>query len=969
MNKLLTKIAGLSIGLAMAIGVGVAVGSNSKEAAPVHATTIGTTYTVSSTAATSITNNGMYVLKSNADANGFAGTIASNWAQTTTTSNSYFILKAVGSTSSFTLEDYDGTNGYIYCSAAKKISWHATSKTTFKLMTGKKTTSISNAVGNNTVGTLQYNSSGGFRPYTSATGADAQLFAVSQASVAAYVAGNSSVDANSEYTAIVKKTSDDSTVSGTITYVYTPSEGAVLSSPTPDAQGKGTNTTGKFTASHSGKVTISATLSGYTITSKTVTVNSSDPYINLTLTSGSSAYTGQTVTITSEYGNGVAGLNWSVQSGSVTSPSGTNSGYTAKIAGSTGTLTIRATDTGSSLYSEVSVSVIKTAFNTSPAATASVAEGKTTTLSAALNSGGTINWESDDTDVATVSTTGASVTVTGIAEGTATITARSADDTSVYAECEVTVNPAPSEVVITAENIENFGASYTERNWTYGSGTSAISGKIKAYKNSSNIQVNSNNSCYVYNTDAIKGYITGITFTKVSGTKALTCYVGTDVISSNPETGGSSNTTYTWSFDAEDHYTYFRVSTEDSSGAIVASAITITYQKVQTVDPTGIHLDDSSTINMDTYGYGRRRLIATVEPFNANDKTVTWGTSDSSVVTIADGVLTAVGVGTTTIYATTVNYVSDVETPDLKASVTVNVTEALYKKATFVPTSTSAATQTDDYLPDGSVSLSASSAGTFDNDKHAIQLAGGKDVTFTISGYEGMKISGIDIIVSSNGAAGSGSLSVTGGTTSIFEIETATFSDPTWNGAYDANPCDLYRATTEYVVGSGETVKFSFSATANSLYVHSVAIRYLDYSLEQWCENFLAQITCSGGTPGSITDDSNWDDLGIAFLELDESLQSIAKNATANKDSESVIEQAMARYDLIIRKYGIGTGSGQHDEFIGRFGVGTVNGPLNSYKMLLSGSSAATTIVVIVISSIAAVAIGGYFFFRRRKEQ
>lgn len=962
MNKLFSKIAGLSIGLAMAIGVGVAVGSNSKEAAPAHATTIGTTYTVSSTAATSITNNGMYVLKSNADANGFTGTIASNWAKTTTTSSSYFILKAVGSTSSFTLEDYDGTNGYIYCSAAKKIAWHASSKTTFKLMTGKKTTSISNAVGNDTVGTLQYNSSGGFRPYTSATGADAQLFAVSQASVAAYVAGNSSVDANSEYTATVKKTSDDSTVSGTITYVYTPSEGAVLSSPTPDAQGKGTNTTGKFTASHSGKVTISATLSGYTITSKTVTVNSSDPYINLTLTSGATAYTGQTVSISADYGNGVAGLNWSIQSGSVTSPSGTNSGYTAKIAGSTGTLTIRATDTGSSLYSEVSVSVTKTAFTTSPAATATVAEGKTTTLSAALNSGGTINWTSDDTGVATVTATGGSVTVTGVTEGTATITATSADDTSVYAECDVTVTAAPSEVVITAENIENFSNSYTERNWTYGSGTSAISGKIKAYKNSSNIQVNSNNSCYVYNTDAIKGYITGITFTKVSGSKELTCYVGTSAITSNPSSGGSANTTYTWSFDPNDHYTYFRVSTEDSNGAIVASAITITYQKVQTVNPTGITLDDSSTVNMDSYGYGRRRLTATVEPFNANDKTVTWGTSDSSVVTVENGVLTPTGVGTTTVYATTANFVSDVQTPDLKVSVTVNVTEALYRKATFVPTSTSAATQTDDYLPDGSVSVTAETAGQYDNDKHAIQLASGKDVIFTISGYAGMKISGIDLVVSSNGAAGSGALTVTAGSTQIFAIASAAFSDETWNGAYDANACDLYRATTEYVVEDNETIKFAFSASANSLYVHSVAIRYLDYSLEQWCESFLTTITCDG--VGSITDDSKWDDLGLEFLDLSEELRNLAAAATANKDSESIIEQAMARYDLIIRKYG----TSAHDEFIGRFGPGTVNGPLGSALISKLVSSSGTSIAIIAISAVSLAAIGGYFLFRKKKE-
>ena len=239
--------------------------------------------------------------------------------------------------------------------------------------------------------------------------------------------------------------------------MFTPSEGAVLSSPTPDAQGKGTNTTGKFTASHSGKVTISATLLGYTITSNTVTVNSSDPYINLTSTSGANAYTGQTVNITSEYGNGVTGLTWTVQSGSISGAATTsNSGYSAKISNTAGTLTIRATDTGSALYNEVSVTVTKTAFTTSPAASASVAEGKTTTLSAVLNSGGTINWDSDDHSVATVS----AGVVTGVAAGTATITAQSADDTSVTATCTVTVTEAPSEVGITYSSYsENVPAS------------------------------------------------------------------------------------------------------------------------------------------------------------------------------------------------------------------------------------------------------------------------------------------------------------------------------------------------------------------------------------------------------------------------------------------------------------------------------------------------------------------------------
>ena len=939
MNKLFTKIVGTCLGLAMAVGTGVAVANGSKEAVPVHAAD--TTYTFTSKSWADSTSSWT------SDKNG--GQLTSGQGVQVTTTYSGAGAHTKSSISNITAIEFT------YCTNASK-----------------GVGSISVTIGSNTAVTYSVTKNGGTTARTtSQTYATPQSGVVTfevtcttnsiyvaavkittQSTVAASINGANSVDVGTQWapTSITEDVSGN-TVSGA-TYAFAASGGAVISSSN--------TTTGAFTCSAAGTVTVSASKTGYAIASKTVTVNSSDPYINLTLTSGATAYTGQTVSITSEYGNGVAGLSWSVQSGSISGTATTsNSGYSAKISNTAGTLTIRATDTGSALYSEVSVTVTKTAFTTSPAATASVAEGKTTTLTAVLNSGGTINWISDDTDVATVS----AGVVTGVEVGTATITATSADDSTVSASCTVTVTEAPSEIVITQAEISGFTNSYKEYDWTYGTGTNAISGKIKAYKNSSNIQMNHNNTCYIYNTDAVKGYITGITFTKVSGTTDLTCWVGTSALSSDPASGGSTNTTYTWSFDAEDHYTYFRVATSGSTGARVASAITITYQKVSTVDPTGITLDDSSAINMDTYGYGRRRLSATVEPFNANDKTVTWGTSDSSVVTVADGVLTATGVGTATVYATTVNYVSDIATPELKAGVTVHVAEALYKKATFVPTSTSDATQADDYLEDGSVSLSATSAGSWNNDKSAIQLTSGKDVTFTISGYAGMKISGVDLIVSSNGNAGSGALTVTAGTTDILEIDAA-FNDESWNGAYDANACDLYKATTEYVVKTGETIKFAFSASVNSLYIHSVAIRYLDYSLEQWCENFLDTITCDG--VGSITSDSDWDDLGIAFLDLNDDLKTLAAKATANKDSDSVIEQAMARYDLIIRKYG----TSAHDDFIGRFGVGTVNGPLNSSKVVLGNFvDANATSIIVIISLIGLTAIGGYFFLRKRKEQ
>ena len=742
------------------------------------------------------------------------------------------------------------------------------------------------------------------------------------------------------------------TVTG-VTFAFAASGGATLTAQDP--------ATGAFTSSTAGTVVVSGTKSGYTITSKTVTVVDNTPFINLTRTSAEDAYTGQTVSITASFGNGVTDLNWTVQSGSVTGATSSDSGYSAKIAGSTGTLTIRATDTGSALYSEVSVNVTKTAFTTSPS-NASVAEGKTTALSATLNSGGTINWSSSDNTVATV----AAGVVTGVEEGSATITAQSVDDTSVTATCTITVTEAPGEIVVTSAEIANFANSYAERDWTYGSGTSAISGKIKAYKNGDNIQLNHNNICYFYNTDAVPGYITGITFTKVSGTTDLTAWVGDEVLSSDPAEGGTTNTTYTWSFNAEDKHSYFRVATSGSTGARVFSSLTITYEKISLVDATSITINDKTPISMDTYGYGKRNLTATVGPVNARDKTVTWGTTNSSVVTVSNGVLTPVGVGDATVYATAVGYVSDQATPDLKDSVTVHVTQALYKKATFTPTSTTTLTQGDDYLSGGSASLSATSAGSWNSDKSAIQLGAGKDVSFTISGYANMQITGIDMVVSSNGNAGSGSLSVTAGTTNVLTIETAAFEDSSWNGAYDANPVQLYRDITDYVVKDAETIVFAFSASVNSLYIHSVSIRYLDYHLESWCENFLDQITCDG--VGSITDDSKWDDLGIEFLNLDEDLRNIAAEATANKDSDSVIEQAMARYDLILRKYGIGTGAGQHEDFIERFGVGKVNGPLSIVQTVFKTNEASSTIAVVVVSMIGLSAVGGFFFLRKRKE-
>ena len=66
----------------------------------------------------------------------------------------------------------------------------------------------------------------------------------------------------------------------------------------------------------------------------------------------------------------------------------------------------------------------------------------------------------------------------------------------------------------------------------------------------------------------------------------------------------------------------------------------------------GISLNKTSTTL--TVG-SSETLTATVIPDNATDKSVTWATSNASVATVADGMVTAVGPGTATITVTTVD--------------------------------------------------------------------------------------------------------------------------------------------------------------------------------------------------------------------------------------------------------------------------------------------------------------------------
>ena len=90
-----------------------------------------------------------------------------------------------------------------------------------------------------------------------------------------------------------------------------------------------------------------------------------------------------------------------------------------------------------------------------------------------------------------------------------------------------------------------------------------------------------------------------------------------------------------------------------------------------TVDVTGVTLSQTeATLNVDE----TLTLTATVAPDEATDKTVTWTSSDPTVATVADGVVTAVAAGTATITATATNGTDDTA-DDKTATCTITVTD------------------------------------------------------------------------------------------------------------------------------------------------------------------------------------------------------------------------------------------------------------------------------------------------------
>ncbi len=337
----------------------------------------------------------------------------------------------------------------------------------------------------------------------------------------------------------------------------------------------------------------------------------------------------------------------------------------------------------------------------------SIREGETLNLVATVMPDNatdkTVTWSSNNTSVATVSSTG---TVKGIKAGAAVITAKAGSKT---ATCALAVMAKPIEVTGISLNYSsisiregqswNLSATVTPSNatdktvtWT-SSNTSVVtvssSGTVTGVKAGTATITAKAGSKSTTCTVTVTAAVTGVSLNKSS----LSLTVGeTETLTATITPSNATNKNVTWSSNAT------TVATVSSSGVVTAKAagtatITVTTEdgsktatcKVTvteaTVAVTGVSLN-KSTLSL-TVGE-TETLTATITPSNATNKNVTWSSNATTVATVSSsGLVTAKSVGTATI---TVKTSDGSKTATCKVTVTaptVAVTGVSLNKSTL----------------------------------------------------------------------------------------------------------------------------------------------------------------------------------------------------------------------------------------------------------------------------------------------
>ncbi len=472
-----------------------------------------------------------------------------------------------------------------------------------------------------------------------------------------------------------------------------------------------TTTDGNKTATCLVTVNIPVSVTGVTLDATSTTLTSIGATKQLTATITPSNATNQ-------------GVTWTSSNTSVATVS--SAGLVTAVAEGTTTITVKTSDGSKTATCKVTVeipvetvAVTGVTLSATSATLTSIGETKqlTATVAPTNATNQSVTWTSSNTSVATVSSTGL---VTAVANGTATITVKTADGNKT-ATCTVKV-----AVAVTGVTLDTTSATLTTKGATKQL-TATVAPINAANKNvtwsSSNTSVASVSSTGLVT--AVANGTTTITVKTSDGSKKATCTITVDIPVS--VTGVSLDAT-TIKFTAEDDSKQLtatvspanatnqvvtwtssntNVATVSSTGLVTAVAngtatITVTTadgSKTATctvtvaipVTVTGVTLDKTS-LTFTSVG-ATQTLTATVAPTNAANKNVTWTSSNTAVAVVSNtGIVTALANGTTTITVTTNDggYTAECK---VTVAIPVKVTGVLLDKTSATLTSVGETTQ------------------------------------------------------------------------------------------------------------------------------------------------------------------------------------------------------------------------------------------------------------------------------------
>ena len=420
---------------------------------------------------------------------------------------------------------------------------------------------------------------------------------------------------------------------------------------------------GVVTAKKVGSATITAKAGDKTATCAVTVVATQVTSITLDRTSAS-LKAGETVTLTATVKPDDATdktVTWSTSDATVATVS--NGVVTAKKVGSA-TITAKAGDkTATCVVTVVATQVTSITLNRT---SASLKAGETVTLTATVKpddaTDKTVTWSCSDATVATVS----NGVVTAKKVGTATITAKAGDKT---ATCAVTVVATPvtsitlnrtsaslkaGETVTLTATVKPDDATDKTVTWSTSDATVATvsNGIVTAKKvGSATITAKAGEKSATCSITVVATPVTSVTLDRTS---AQLKAGETVTITATVKPDDATDKAVTWS-------------TSDASVATVSNGV-VTAVKVGTATITARAGDKSATcavtvvatpvtsVTLDKTTASLKAgetvtLTATVKPDDATDKTVTWSTSDASVATVNNGVVTAKKVGAATITA------------------------------------------------------------------------------------------------------------------------------------------------------------------------------------------------------------------------------------------------------------------------------------------------------------------------------